>query len=131
MTPAIPPKGWTYGQALEAVRGSRPEGATQWDPIEGWSYGGMSTSSPIDWVAGGLGGRAGARIAGTATQASLKRVATSTNLGQKLFGRHTGLLNDNPYIRLGLGWKGSKKFGQEIFRLSIGSRKGPVWLHWP
>ena len=45
-----------------------------------------------------------------------------------LFSRGVGIVNSNPYIRIGWGWKGTRQAGYEIFRIAIvqkGSR-----FHW-
>ena len=48
-----------------------------------------------------------------------------TRLGAKLIGRR-GLLNRNRFLRVGLGWKGSRTQGKEIFRIGTG-QKGTWW----
>ncbi|MBZ0167334.1 MAG: RHS repeat-associated core domain-containing protein [Candidatus Omnitrophica bacterium] len=56
-------------------------------------------------------------------------VATSGNP----FGKG-GWLNNNPWIRVGMGWKGPRVGGHPVFRIAIGSKKGPVHIHidiWP
>ncbi len=73
-----------------------------------------------------LGVAAGPLARGAPT--GLKGLATSTTLGQKLFARGTGILNSNDYVRIGMGWKGSAKAGQEVFRLAIGNER--AWIHW-
>jgi len=49
-----------------------------------------------------------------------------------LFGRGgTGILNSNPFIRIGWGWKGTREAGKLIFRIAIGSKRGPIHWHFP
>ena len=51
--------------------------------------------------------------------------------GDALFGRGTGLLNSNDYIRIGWGWKGSATTGQEVFRIAIGNKDSFIHWHFP
>jgi RHS repeat-associated protein len=44
-----------------------------------------------------------------------------------LFARSVGLLNSNPYLRIGWGW--SKPANSEVFRISIGGKGLPIWKH--
>ena len=52
-------------------------------------------------------------------------VAAQGMAADALFQRGTGLLNDNPYLRVGWGW--NNNIGSEVFRIAIGSR--PTWTH--
>ena len=40
-----------------------------------------------------------------------------------------GFLNNNPYFRIGLGWKGSATSGIEVFRIAIGNKDALIHLH--
>jgi RHS repeat-associated protein len=54
-----------------------------------------------------------------------------TSVPQALFSREFGLLNRNPYLRIGWGWSGKKLTGREVFRIGFGSGKGhPHWDWW-
>jgi RHS repeat-associated protein len=45
-----------------------------------------------------------------------------------IFGRGgTGLLNNNPVLRIGWGWKGTRITGSEVFRIAWGS--SGTWIH--
>jgi RHS repeat-associated protein len=131
--------GGSFEQMREALHGPWPEGATGWDPFDGYSFGsGTDGISPIEIAVGGAAARVGARVvgagaraAGAATQTGLKTVATETSVGRYLFARHTGALNSNNYFRIGMGWKGPAKTGQEVFRIGIGNKNAPIHWHWP
>jgi len=44
-------------------------------------------------------------------------------LDSPVFGRK-GILNRNRYLRIGWGWKGTRKHGRNVFRISIGHGRG-------
>lgn len=80
----------------------------------GWYRGGQATMIAIDlWAAGGL---------------NAARFRDSRLLGKSsaLFGRGGkaggGALN-HTIVRIGWGWKGSAKAGQDVFRIGIGNRR--------
>lgn len=73
----------------------------------------------------------GSGFIGGFSQTALRNFATNSRFGGYLFGRSTGLFNNNPWVRIGLGWKGNAKTGQEVFRLVIGNRRLPIHWHWP
>lgn len=43
--------------------------------------------------------------------------------------RRGGWLNNNPYIRIGWGWKGTRESGLELFRIAIGQKGSGFYRH--
>ncbi|MDD3020690.1 MAG: DUF6531 domain-containing protein [Alphaproteobacteria bacterium] len=71
-----------------------------------------------------------APLQNAATVAALScTVAAGVGENSLLFSRAEGLLNRNPYFRVGWGWKGTKAEGNPVFRISIGNKKAPIHKH--
>lgn len=66
--------------------------------------------------------------AGVGQQAARLRDSATLGGSSRLFGRGAGLLNSNNVVRAGWGWKGSHATGQDVFRLVVGNKDGPI--HW-
>jgi len=65
--------------------------------------------------------------AGEALGAEVAASNIAPKVATKLFAKNTGLLNNNPVLRMGWGWKGTAKSGKDVFRIAWG-KKGS-WLH--
>lgn len=84
--------------------------------------------APFFWAGiAGLGAAGG--YAGYAAYGSAGAMCGSSG---PIFGRGgLGLLNSNPYFRLGWGWSGTAAAGKEIFRVAIGNKDWLIHRHWP
>ena len=79
----------------------------------------------------GAGFGAGAKWVQLSLGRAVPRLLWMPGIGiaSRLFGRAgTGvILNDNPWLRCGWGWKGPANAGHDVFRIGIGSK--PVRPH--
>ncbi len=106
---------------------------SEWYPGQVFFWG-----DPLKYTeAAGGGWAAGERTAVGAMAASLLVIARVPEgiayVGRESF-RRGGWLNNNPYIRVGMGWKGPAIGGKPVFRVSIGNKRFPIYGHidiWP
>lgn len=112
------PSNWAYAFADLIADLDNPNpwvAATAWITV-------VAAGEAVVWssiATGGLSLRAAPQVVGGA--------AYLAGPSSPLFGRAGGLLNSNPFLRVGWGW--NDNIGREVFRIAIGGRDLPIWWH--
>jgi len=98
------------------------------DPLSNY-YG---DGSVVGWEAGYVGGAMTQEAAWLASGGQAVRLTKFGFSGRAayLFGKANpkGILNRGKYVRIGWNWRGSRKAGDNIFRIGLGGRDAPSWF---